>query len=72
MWQFLSGAGQVAGAAVVNETNEKIAEEGADAFNETEQRKRRLNKVLRTRGIVRQLKTVESLRETLEACRECE
>ena len=47
------GAGQVVGAAAINETDEEIAEEGADAGNETEEEK--TEQLLRTQRMVRQL-----------------
>ena len=37
-WQLSCRAGQVAGAAAVNQTDEEIAEEGPDAGNETEEK----------------------------------
>ena len=37
LWQLSCRAGQVAGAAAFNETDEEITEEGTDAGNEIEE-----------------------------------
>ena len=61
------GAGQAAEAAVINETDEEIAEEGADAGNETEEEKTEQAVENLRNSEAADLKAVEALKEKLEA-----
>ena len=63
----MCGAGQVAGAAAVNETDEEIAEEDADAVNKTEEEKAEQAVENPMNSEAADLKVVEALKETLEA-----
>ena len=65
MWQLSCGAGQVAGAAAVSETDDEIAEEGTDADNETEEEKTEQAVENPRNSEAADVKAVEALKETL-------